>query len=313
MLQSSRLCLVLVSAFCWTCIHQLLQERLVLLLVPQAVRRAIQAHKAEDVRILSPANATAVLHAVIVGLPSLIIGTRLFAEDPWESESPVFDVIAIIMLGYFVWDVCVCLQHLSHYGTAFLLHGLLSLVGLYVQVTSSRCRLLGFATLFSASEISTPFLHCRWYCIKAKQTHTTYFSVVNFLFLSTFLLVRVLYLPIFIFPVYWFDCLFTQAHSHNMSVARRYLQFTITMVWSLLNFYWAFLLLGSQMHQWSRQKREERKARDKKNGLAEPTKSVEGGDAGDDASEEDSEGYADPRALTRRWSKRMCSSAQMED
>eukprot|EP00922_Rhytidocystis_sp_ex-Travisia-forbesii_P063272 GHVS01094154.1.p1 GENE.GHVS01094154.1~~GHVS01094154.1.p1 ORF type:complete len:321 (+),score=34.59 GHVS01094154.1:355-1317(+) len=317
---TSRAWWVLVSALCWTLIHKLLQDSFGLLFVPKAVRHHILSHKRidADLRVLSPANSTALLHSIIVGPPALIIGWRLVHTDPWEGQSETFDVVAIIMLGYFVWDVCVCLLQISHYGTAFLLHGILSLVGLYVQVASDRCRMLGFTALFAASELSTPFLHCRWYCIKAKQTHTTYFSIINLLFLFTFLSLRVFYLPLCVFPIYWYDCLYTHRHAYNMSAGRMYLQLFITIIWSLLNFYWAALLVGSQQKQWHVAHHPPTEGGEL---VATPTTKTKEETVGAEQqigqkeanSDEDSEGYADPRALTRRWTERLCSSQSSND
>lgn len=242
--------LVALSSLLWIMVYKLLNDKLVLCLLPEAVREYVKHTKETDpnFRRLSIANGTAFIHAFLVSPICIICGIQLMAEDPWEGESNVIEVLAILILGYFVWDVLICVLDVTKYGVTFLLHGLLSLIGLYVQVASARCRMLGFVAMFAASEISTPFLHCRWYCIKAKQTDTAYFRWANFLFLLSFFLMRIMYMPIFVFPLFWKDCVELR-YLHNMSIYRRLLQCVMSMAWTLLNYYWGSFLLYSQMKQ----------------------------------------------------------------
>eukprot|EP00921_Rhytidocystis_pertsovi_P009320 GHVQ01015006.1.p1 GENE.GHVQ01015006.1~~GHVQ01015006.1.p1 ORF type:complete len:394 (+),score=61.70 GHVQ01015006.1:65-1246(+) len=243
-----RLAYICLSTILWTVAHQLISDKLALLLLPQPVCDFVNAKKKEDknFRALSTANGTALLHAVIVSPLCLVVGIQLMAVDPWEAESDFFEFIAIIMLGYFCWDVCICVTNIGGYGISFLLHGAISLVGLYVQVSSSRCRMLGFTAMFAASEISTPFLHCRWFCLRAHHTHSRYFTTVNGLFILSFFLFRVTYLPFFVFYRFWKDC-YELRYVHNMSDSRRRLQVATSILWTALNVYWAGLLIYTQL------------------------------------------------------------------
>jgi len=150
------------------------------------------------------------------------------------------------MIAYFAWDMFECASKFKIHGTTFLAHAILSFFALFVQVASSRCRMLGFTALFAGSEVSTPFLHIRWFLIKGEHTKGRFFKEINWMCIGTFIFYRLVFLPFFVFPVFWKDS-YTLEHSFNMSIYRRAFLIYSTISWSILNYYWGGLFIISQL------------------------------------------------------------------
>lgn len=81
-------------------------------------------------------------------------------------------------VGYFIWDVLICLKHYSIYSPAFLLHGIMALIAL---VISFRPYMMNLVPYYMLVEISTIFLHTNWFIIKV-----IIFIIINLISLSFF-------------------------------------------------------------------------------------------------------------------------------
>eukprot|EP00917_Polyrhabdina_sp_WS-2016_P006413 GHVP01014199.1.p1 GENE.GHVP01014199.1~~GHVP01014199.1.p1 ORF type:complete len:245 (+),score=22.96 GHVP01014199.1:54-737(+) len=115
-------------------------------------------------------NSMAFLHSAFVVLIAcgLLLFTK-FPKDPVNEAHPLAIFNFLVMIGYFTWDICRCWKYRNIFGIPFLVHAVLSYLGLLLLLGSPH-KFLGLMTFFTLCEISTPFLHIRFLLISVKET-----------------------------------------------------------------------------------------------------------------------------------------------
>ena len=78
---------------------------------------------------------------------------RLFGNSRVLARQSAFTV------GYFLWDLCVCLLDFGNYGAAFLVHAIVCLSSFSLGLTPI---MQGYAPIFLMYEGSTVFLNAHW-------------------------------------------------------------------------------------------------------------------------------------------------------
>lgn len=137
------------------------------------------------------------VHAIV-----LIIGSILcFSEwpyrgdDAWVVKDPEVyyypEIFASIFAGYLQYDLIWLIKNRKeNFDLATIIHHLL-----YIPITHyvlwGRFFARPFAWL-SVGELSTPFLHLRWFCIATDNKQSKLYSIYSNLFAITFLLTRVI-------------------------------------------------------------------------------------------------------------------------
>lgn len=115
--------------------------------------------------------------------------------DPAQSISgytPYGGMVAAITLGYFVWDVVVCIKYYSLFGLGFLLHGL---AAFYVFGAALYPFCQPWALAFLLFELSTPFVNINWFASKlpAGTISDKVYVVNGLILLVVFFTVRILW------------------------------------------------------------------------------------------------------------------------
>ncbi|AQZ11887.1 TDA4 (YJR116W) [Zygosaccharomyces parabailii] len=101
-----------------------------------------------------------------------------------------------VTLGYFLWDLGVCILHYELYGLQFMAHCLSSL---YVVALTLKPFCLSWAGKFLLFEASTPFVNNNWFITQlsrgaSKPVVPLWFNVLNgLLLLAVFFTVRILW------------------------------------------------------------------------------------------------------------------------
>jgi len=104
--------------------------------------------------------------------------------------------ILSVAVGYFIWDVQICLKYYSIYGAAFALHGVMALVALIISFQPYMMNLVSYYMLV---EISTIFLHINWFLIKLGYKDTVIFTISHSLLLLSYFVIRVVVAPYFVY------------------------------------------------------------------------------------------------------------------
>lgn len=117
------------------------------------------------------------------------------AEDPYTSilgYTPYGGFVAAVTIGYFVWDVVVCLMHFQLFGFGFLFH---AFAALYVFSCCLSPFCLPWIPGFLLFELSTPFVNVNWFASRLPSgTFSDRTILINGLFLLlTFFVVRIIW------------------------------------------------------------------------------------------------------------------------
>lgn len=110
--------------------------------------------------------------------------------DPYSS------LVSSLTMGYFMWDLCVCLRHFSLFGVGFLGHACASL---FVFYSTLRPFCQSWVGKFLIFEASTPFVNINWYISQLSRTSSkpvvpAWFNVLNgILLIGVFFLVRIVW------------------------------------------------------------------------------------------------------------------------
>lgn len=240
------------SAACWTLFHIVVNDKLLLSLMPRDVRAKAEVKKRSDRSFRSSLgiNGVAFTHAILI--TPLVLSVALQEEyrtDIFGGDSERFRWANSVMMGYFVWDTLVCLKEYENYGATFLFHGVISMLATIVNATAIHPRMVFILAIFSGTEISTPALHIRWLLLQIKETRRPLFHVFNALFIALFILYRLLLVPVVSIGPFFLDCLkpYSERHTRDMSIRRRVCYVSVAAAWLVLNFYWAFLMVRTQV------------------------------------------------------------------
>jgi len=114
-------------------------------------------------------------------------------HDPHSSilgYTPYGGFVCAISLGYFLWDLYVCLKFYSLFGVGFLFHGF---AAVYVFGTSFYPFCMPWIPAFLLFELSTPFVNINWFANRLpKGTFSDKTVMINgLMLLFTFFSVRI--------------------------------------------------------------------------------------------------------------------------
>lgn len=105
-------------------------------------------------------------------------------------------MISAVTIGYFLWDLYICLKHLDLFGFGFLIHAILSLAVFTVSLRPMCQTWIGKFLIF---EISTPFVNINWYISQLSRGSNIsvvpmWFNMLNgILLIITFFTVRIVW------------------------------------------------------------------------------------------------------------------------
>lgn len=147
--------------------------------------------------------------------------------------------VSAVTVGYFVWDLYVCLRHIKLFGPGFLLH---AFAALFVFANSFRPYCMPWVPAFLLFELSTPFVNINWFASRLPPGTVSdrVVAVNGVLLLVTFFLVRIVW-GIYAVCLLAYDMWFVWRHVHwFFPVATLLLNFSL----NLLNIYWFSKMLA---------------------------------------------------------------------
>lgn len=106
--------------------------------------------------------------------------------------TPYAGLVALVTVGYFVWDVCVCVRHFSLFGWGFLFH---AVAAGYVFACALNQFCMPWMPAFLLFELSTPFVNINWFASKlpAGSISNAATLVNGLLLLVVFFVVRIVW------------------------------------------------------------------------------------------------------------------------
>eukprot|EP00879_Flechtneria_rotunda_P026407 GHRR01028156.1.p1 GENE.GHRR01028156.1~~GHRR01028156.1.p1 ORF type:complete len:214 (+),score=55.67 GHRR01028156.1:572-1213(+) len=127
-------------------------------------------------------NAVQIPIAVLVLLDPAVNHNTIYGHTHLST------LMCLISSGYFVYDLIVILLRFNHEGFAFLIHAVCCLFVYAYAVYSWYLHFFGAG--FLLWELSTPFLHMRWFMLKSGASTTRKYLVNGLLLVLTFFLCR---------------------------------------------------------------------------------------------------------------------------
>lgn len=146
-----------------------------------------------DIHIVSMVQCLVLIAIIVPAWSHPYIQNR--AADPYLSifgYTPYSGFISGITIGYFIWDLVVCLLHKKLFGLGFLLH---AFAALFVFGVSLKPFCLPWIPAFLLFELSTPFVNINWFASKlpAGTISDKVVAINGLLLLVVFFTVRILW------------------------------------------------------------------------------------------------------------------------
>lgn len=110
-----------------------------------------------DVHLVSTVQAIISISGCI---PVLFLPTNSFNIANYYH--PFCSLLAAISVGYFLWDLYICLRWYRIYGAQFLIHAGMALYCTMLPLLLGVCQI--WVPKFLVYELSTPFVNINWYC-----------------------------------------------------------------------------------------------------------------------------------------------------
>ncbi|SCW03745.1 LAFE_0G17282g1_1 [Lachancea fermentati] len=169
-------------------------------LAPKANKLIFGRHyssiKDEETKLNFDIHAVSMVQSVV----SLVLTWKIlflpFSLNVATYQDPFTSMVSSLTIGYFLWDLYVCLKYFSMFGIGFLGHACGSL---YVFTISLRPFCQPWIGKFLIFEASTPFVNINWYISQLSRTSSkpvvpTWFNMANGLLLMlVFFLVRIVW------------------------------------------------------------------------------------------------------------------------
>lgn len=122
----------------------------------------------------------------------------MWQNRAWDHDTAVLGAypyggfVGAISIGYFVWDLYVCLKHLHLFGVGFLFH---AFAALFVFGSTLRPFCMPWIPGFLIFELSTPFVNINWFAsrVSTGKTCEKVIIVNGILLLITFFSVRIVW------------------------------------------------------------------------------------------------------------------------
>ncbi|CDO93754.1 unnamed protein product [Kluyveromyces dobzhanskii CBS 2104] len=105
-------------------------------------------------------------------------------------------MVSAVSIGYFMWDLYICLRYFKLFGFGFLFHAIAAM-SVLIATLSPMCQ--AWIGRFLSFEASTPFVNINWYIIQlsrgsSKPVVPVWFNVLNgVLLISVFFFVRLVW------------------------------------------------------------------------------------------------------------------------
>lgn len=146
-----------------------------------------------DIHVVSMVQCVVLITALLPALRHPHFTNR--AVDPVLlifGYSPQQGFLSAITIGYFLWDLYVCVRYVGLFGAGFLLH---AFAALYVYLCSLLPYCMAWAAPFLLFELSTPFVNFNWFFsrLPAGTVPQAWVLVNGVLLLVTFFSVRILW------------------------------------------------------------------------------------------------------------------------
>ena len=191
-----------------------IQFRLIHLLWPTMPKS--EKHTPDKMRLWWSIKCSNVLHAVVIGpvatyaiftdekMVAIVTNLRewdfpaIYETILMTQESYFCPALVTFSVGFFVWDL-IYSKHAESFEFLMVLHHVISILVWPIALNNGLANF--FLLSFMASELSSPFIHVRWY-IRSKYGQGMAWILMTLIFILAFIVVRIVVLPYILFGLY---------------------------------------------------------------------------------------------------------------
>jgi hypothetical protein len=139
-------------------------------------------------------RAVCFVHNVVqIALALAVLADPAFRADVMFRASPLSRLVMLVSAGYFFYDALECVWRYEHEGPEFLLHGVMCFLTYAQLYRSGQMHWLGAG--FLMWELSTPFMHARWFLYKIGRDKSAAYPAVALAGMAVFFLCRICFGP----------------------------------------------------------------------------------------------------------------------
>lgn len=181
-------------SFVFYCLVQLLSKPVFTVIMGSKYTKLSRGTKVNfDVHVTSMVQCFISIALLIPHLNNPHLANR--HADPVNSllgKTDFGGLACALTVGYFIWDIYVCVRYFSLFGVGFLFHGI---AAMYAFLSGLFPYGQPWAGAFLAFEFSTPFVNLNWFASKLPAgTFSDKFVIINgLLLMATFFIVRILW------------------------------------------------------------------------------------------------------------------------
>lgn len=150
-------------------------------------------------------------------------------------ETTFCPILVTYTVGFFIWDLLHYTQA-ENFPLLMIFHHTLSIIVWPIALYNGLANF--FLLHFMVSELSTPFIHIRWYINKVYGKNILWL-LVTLLFIITFIIVRILVIPYLIYGLYRAEII----NHYEIDLRLRILAISTLYLPSLLNLFWFFYII----------------------------------------------------------------------
>lgn len=169
-----------------------LEQPFIFKLVEDWITKQVKLPKPKIDAILSGIHVRsvgAVFNTIQVSLALYALMDPDLWKDTWHAVTPLSQIILVISAGFFWWDIAVSIRRAKTDGTEFIMHGALCFA-FYLYTTLSR-NYHFYGCGFLLWEMSTPFVHLRWFLYKIGKSGSKLYLYNGILMMLVFCLCRI--------------------------------------------------------------------------------------------------------------------------
>ncbi|AET41039.1 Tda4p Ecym_7191 [Eremothecium cymbalariae DBVPG len=224
-------------------LYQFIVYRIVAPVVNRMIFGKHYAEAVQNVKVNYDIHTVSTVQALVcVGLviPIVSLNANLQIFGYYNEYA---SMTAAISLGYFLWDLYICLKFFSFFGLGFLGHAIGSLAVIFCSLMPSYQSWIGKFLVFEAS---TPFVNINWYITQVSRKTTkaivpAWFNIINgLLLLGTFFFTRICWGIIALVSL---DYQVWKQWNSDTPMLVGLLVPTINLLMTILNIYWFYKMI----------------------------------------------------------------------
>lgn len=186
---------------------------------------------------------------MILPLALTTITDPIITTNPGKGYSTSWEITGIMIAGHLTYEFILCISHYNVFKWSGFMHGFAGMTGGLASLLWPEHPLGYWASACAMFELTTPITVLRWFLLKYHLTDTLLFTIVQWSTMITYVLVRLIFGNMYVFPTFWKYVFTIGLDSTSDMPLIRYLIFLSTSICSFtVNILWTISLIRSTIN-----------------------------------------------------------------